>query len=248
MLYINIGYKKVSRRQIKNGGGIKWNKGKLDDGTYYWSEDGAEPYHFVFEDPWVRGKLDNGKPFWSERANPSNIVFIHPELKGFCPKVIIITGSPLVNGVDINGIYKHTGYNSLYPTYFHTTNRDLGIFYCDGSDPDWCQLMNDEKKTEWQLYSGETDPYTPLAYILADQGGIADCLLSDPVWKVKKGDTTVAEPSIKTLFGCSDEEKDPKCDFAKSRLNGGKRSLIKQIRKRRYSRKQLRKSYKRYNL
>jgi hypothetical protein len=57
-----------------------------------------------------------------------------------------------------------------------------------------------------------------------------------PVWKVKKEDTIVAEPSIKTLFGCSDEEKDPKCDFAKSRLNGG-RSLVKQIRKRKYSRK-----------
>jgi hypothetical protein len=177
-------------------------------------------------------------------------VFIHPELKGYCPKVIIITGSPLVNGVDINGIYEHTGYSSRYPDYQHRTNRDLVLMYFDDSDPDNPEeLMNDEKKPEWQVLSGaDTGLHTPLAYILADQGGIADCLLSDPVWKVKKGDTTVAEPSIKTLFGCSDEEKDPKCDFAKSRLNGGKRSLIKQIRKRRYSRKQLRKSYKRYNL
>ena len=237
-----MGYKKVSRRQIKKGGGIKWNKGKTSDGTDYWSEDGAEPYNIVFENPWVMGDLDDGTKYWYERANPSNIVFINPELKGFSPSVVIIAGSPLINSVDINGIYEQTVYFSYYPNYVHRTNSNLGIIYCDGSidksDADYCESMNNEKKPEWQVFSGATDPVTPLAYISAEQGGIADCLLADPVWKVKKGDTIVAEPSIKTLFGCSyDDEKNSKCDFAKSRLNGGKRSLIKRIRKRRYSRK-----------
>jgi len=234
-----MGYKKLSRRQIQKGGGIEWTKSKLGDGTVFWYESG-EPSNIVFENPWVRGDLDDGTKYWYERANPSNIVFINPELKGFSPSVVIIAGSPLINGVNINGIYEQTVYFSYYPNYVHRTNNDLGIIYCDGSDTNECPLMNDEKKPEWQLYtgaSGETDTVTPLAYISGEYGGLADCLLADPVWKVKKGDNIVAEPRIKTLFGCSDEEKDPKCDFVKSKLNGGKRSLIKQIRKRRYSRK-----------
>ena len=240
-----MGYKKLSRHQIKKGGVIKWNKGKTSDGTDYWSEDGAHPYNIVFENPWVRGEVDNGKAIWYERANPSNIVFRDPELIGYCPSVIIIAGSPLINGIDINGIYDINGdFIFSYPSYWHRTNNYLRILYCDGSDPFYCELINDKKKPEWQLSYGGTDPIIDLAYILADQGGIADCLLANPVWMVKQENTVIPEPRIKTLLGCSDDEKDPKCDFAKSRLNGGKRSLIKQIRKRRHSRK----SSKRYNL
>lgn len=232
-----MGYKKQSRRhQIKKGGeGIQWINSSYSDGTEYWYEK-ANPTNIVLENPWGKGVLSDGTEYWYETGNQSHIVFENPDINGFNPLVVLITGTTLINHVNVGGIYDRT--NTIinkYPVYVNRNDDSLHIVYCRGAE---CKPHNAHESEFWQIRDvNEEMSSAPFAYIPGNYGGLGDCLYAGVVWKVKNGNTWIDKPGIKTLFGCTDKELDePKCDFVKTKLNGGKRSRISRIRKRRLSR------------
>ena len=178
--------------------------------------------------------LDDTSTKWYHGLNYEPIQMLIGEdveeyIKNPNPPIVIITGKSQTidaNGVkiDIGGIYERTDeILNGYPIYRHSSNQIYSIIFVKDDDGEYWQIVDSNN--------------VMLAFITDGCGGLDTC--TKMVWNTRvtsDGDNQWEEqPKLKMLIGCAkntQRQLNVNCDFEKSRLNGGRRSVTKQIRKR----------------